>query len=318
MARRRGVTIKSHLTIAGQIFGRDSRVVDVIDRLDRIGFDVGRTHVSLWNAIVTVSVVVLMLAIARFGSRLARRLFGRMTRLDPTQQLLGEKLVSIAVWVTSALIAIDILGISLTALTVFSGAFGLAVGFGLQKTFGNLIAGIILLMDRSIKPGDVIAVSAGGSGGTTVGQVKKIGIRAVSVTTRDNIEYLIPNENLMTSQVENWSFSNRDVRVRVPVGIAYDSDIEQAEALMLEAARSCKRVLTRPAPSVWLKDFGDSSIDFEVMVWVRDPEEGVGNVRSDVLKAMWRLFRDHQIEIPFPQRDLHIKSWPQKPDTPTG
>lgn len=304
------MNIKSHTTVAGQIFGRDSAVVDVIERLDRIGFDVGHTHISVWNAIVTVAVVMAMLAVARLGSRLARRLFGRMTRLDPTQQLLGEKLVSIAVWVTSALIAIDILGISLTALTVFSGAFGLAVGFGLQKTFGNLIAGIILLMDRSIKPGDVIAVASDGGGGTTVGQVKKIGIRAVSVTTRDQIEYLIPNENLMTSQVENWSFSSRNVRVKVPVGVAYGTDIERAEELMLAAAKGCKRVLSSPAPTVWLKGFGDSSIDFEIMAWIRDPEEGVGNVRSDVLKAVWRLFRDHHIEIPFPQRDLHIKSWP--------
>jgi small-conductance mechanosensitive channel len=232
-------------------------------------------------------------------------LFTRLTNLDPTQRLLGEKLVSIAVWVMTALIGIDALGISLTALTVFSGALGLAVGFGLQKTFGNLIAGIILLMDRSIKPGDVIAVNDGN--GNAVGQVKRIGIRAVSVTTRDQIEYLIPNEILMTSQVENWSYSSRDVRVRVPVGVAYGTDIDQAEALLLQAARAAKRVLARPAPSVWLSAFGENAIQFEVQCWINDPEEGVGNVRSEVLKQVWHLFKEHGVEMPFPQRDVHFR-----------
>jgi small-conductance mechanosensitive channel len=233
-----------------------------------------------------------------------RGLFSRMSNLDPTQRLLGEKLVSIVVWVLTVLIGIDVLGISLTALTVFSGALGLAVGFGLQKTFGNLIAGIILLMDRSIKPGDVIAVSSGKD--TAVGQVKKIGIRAVSITTRDQIEYLIPNEILMTSQVENWSYSSRDVRVRVPVTVAYGTDIERAESLMIQAARAVKRVHNEPSPSVWLKAFGDNAIEFEIQCWIDDPEEGVGNVRSDVLKQVWHLFRENGVEIPFPQRELRF------------
>src|SRR5690606_471989 len=137
-----------------------------------------------------VMVLFTMLLLARLGSVFARKLFGRLTRLDQTQQLLGEKLVSIAVWILAVLIGIDLLGVDLTALAFFSGAFGLALGFGLQKTFGNLLAGIILLMDRSIKPGDVIAVNDGIS--NTVGQVKKSGLRAASVTTRDQKEHLIP------------------------------------------------------------------------------------------------------------------------------
>ncbi len=161
-------------------------------------------------------------------------------------------------------------------------------------------------MDRSIKPGDVIAI--GNGNGTAVGQVKKIGIRAVSVTTRDKIEYLIPNENLMTSQVENWSYSSREVRVKVPVGVAYGSDIDQVESLLLQAARAVKRVRSQPAPSVWLAGFGDSSIDFEIQIWITDPEEGVGNVRSDVLKRVWHLFKEHGVEIPFPQRDVNFRN----------
>lgn len=277
------------------------------EQADSLGFDYGHTRISLYRAVLTLIVLVCVLVVGRVASRVIRGVFARISHLDPAQRLLGEKLLSILVWVLTTLIGIDALGISLTALTVFSGALGLAVGFGLQKTFGNLIAGIILLMDRSIKPGDVIAVS-GGKGAPAVGQVKKIGIRAVSVTTRDQIEYLIPNEILMTSQVENWSYSSRDVRVKVPVSVAYGTDIVQAESLMLQAARSVKRVHNKPAPSVWLSAFGDNAIEFEIQCWIDDPEEGVGNIRSDVLKQVWHLFHENGVEIPFPQREVTFRN----------
>ncbi len=176
----------------------------------------------------------------------------------------------------------------------------------MQKTFGNLIAGIILLMDRSIKPGDVIAI-ADSAGTMTFGQIRKIGIRAVSLVTRDQKEYLIPNENLMVNQVENWSYSSRNVRVQVPVGISYNCDIKMAEKLMIEAAKSCPRVLVTPPPTVWLDAYGDSSVNFVVHCWITDPEEGVGNVRSEVLKKLWDLFQENGVEIPFPQRDLNLR-----------
>ena len=155
-------------------------------------------------------------------------------------------------------VAIDLAGIDLTALAVFSGALGLAVGFGLQKTFGNLIAGIILLLDRSIKPGDVISV------GETFGSVNKIGVRAVSIVTRDGKEYLIPNEILMTQEVVNWSYSTRDVRISIPIGIAYDCDVKLAHRLMVEAATASPRVLEAPKPVVWMTAFGENAIDHEI------------------------------------------------------
>ena len=173
-------------------------LADFADQADKIGFDYGQTRISLYRALLAIVVLVCVIAFGRLASKVVRRLFARLTHLDPAQRVLGERLVSITVWVLTVLIGIDALGINLTALTVFSGALGLAVGFGLQKTFGNMIAGIILLMDRSIKPGDVIAVNDGNA--QAVGQVKRIGIRAISVTTRDQIEYLIPNEILMTRQ----------------------------------------------------------------------------------------------------------------------
>lgn len=286
-------------------------IAEIAARLDAIGFSVGDYHVSLYRAVLFVLVGFAVFVAGRIGNIIVRRLFRRMQRLDPTQQLLGEKLVGVALWLILVLIGIDFLGISLTALTVFSGAFGLAIGFGLQKTFGNLISGIIMLMDRSIKPGDVISVGSGSD--KTVGQVNRIGIRAVSVITRDQIEYLIPNELLMTQTVENWSFSTRDVRLKVPVGIAYGSDVELAERLMLQAAREHPRVHTEPEPSVWLHAFGDSAIQFEIQLWIDDPEAGVGNIRSDVLKRIWVLFGEHGVHLPYPQRDLHIKEWPGAP-----
>lgn len=285
----------------------DATIGGIVERLDSFSFDLGSTHVSLWSAVVVLIVIAAVLIFARLGSKFAHWVLGKMTRLDSTQKLLSEKLATIAVWMIVVLIGIDILGIDLTALAVFSGAFGLAIGFGLQKTFGNLIAGIILLMDRSIKPGDVIAVSDM-SGRESFGQIRKIGIRAISVTTRDMKEYLIPNENLMINQVENWSYSSRNVRVKVPVGVAYGCDIELAEKLMLEAAQESSRVLTSPEPRVLLRGFGDSSVDFEVRLWISDPEEGIGGVQSDVLKRIWRLFKDNDIELPLPQRDLNIRN----------
>lgn len=198
------------------------------------------------------------------------------------------------------------LGIDLTALAFFGGAFGLAIGFGLQKTFGNLIAGIILLLDKSIKPGDVIAVTDM-AGNETFGQIRKIGIRAVSVTTRDQREYLIPNENLMINQVENWSYSSKQVRMPVNVGVSYNADMNLARELMLEAARKSDRVLKSPAPTVWMAEYGDSSVNFIIHCWINDPEEGVGNVRSEVLTNLWFLFKEHDIEIPFPQRDINLR-----------
>ena len=291
-----------------QAVGQQSQTVgDVIQSLQGMSIDVGSMTISVWSGIVFIAVTIGVFAFAFFGSKLAHLGLARVTRLDQTRRLLAEKIVTIGVWGMAILIGIDLLGIDLTALTVFSGAFGLAIGFGLQKTFGNLIAGIILLMDKSIKPGDVIAI-ADQAGVSTFGQIRKIGIRAVSITTRDQKEYLIPNENLMINQVENWSYSSRNVRMQVPVGISYHADIDKAEELMLEAALSCDRVLKSPPPTVWLGGYGDSSVNFIIHVWITDPEAGTGNVKSAVLKKLWHLFQEHEIEIPFPQRDINLRN----------
>lgn len=292
--------------IKDAVTSRSDAIGDVVNTLDKLAVQVGATRFSVWDLFVVLAVLALLISAAWAASRLSSRILARASSLDLTQRLLTEKMVSLFIWGLAILVGIDVLGIDLTALTVFSGAFGLAIGFGLQKTFGNLIAGIILLMDKSIKPGDVIAITDQG-GQYTFGQIRRIGIRAVSLTTRDQKEYLIPNENLMINQVENWSYSSRNVRIQVPVVIPYATDIERAEELMLAAARSVKRVLVAPPPTVWLDSFGENGVAFVIHVWITDPEEGVGNVRSDVLKTLWRLMRENGIRVPYPQRDLNLR-----------
>ena len=291
--------VRADIAERSQTFG------GIANRLDSYAVELGDWRVSAFDVIFAIGAVLLVLAFAIIASRLIRAALRRIKGLDGTQAVLADKIATIVIWIVTFLVGIDLLGIDLTALTVFSGAFGLAIGFGLQKTFGNLISGIILLMDKSIKPGDVIAVSDQ-TGQQTFGQIRKIGIRAVSVTTRDEREYLIPNENLMINQVENWSYSSRNVRIQVPVGVSYDADMALAEKLMLEAAVKARRVLTSPAPSVWWNGFGDNAVNFTIHCWINDPEEGTGNVRSDVLRQLWALFKEHDIGLPYPQRDLNL------------
>ena len=279
--------------------GSSGGFAPVADMLDGVGLGLGKRRVTLLGLVSMAAICVTLFALVRLANRIIGRSITHAHGLDATQKLLAQKLAAIVVVVAAFFIGVDLLGVDLTAFTVFSGALGLAVGFGLQKTFGNLIAGIILLMDRSIKPGDVIVV------GDSFGWVNKIGVRAVSVITRDGKEHLIPNENLMTQEVENWSYSDRNVRVRIPVGIGYDSDLQLAQELMLRAAQESPRVLRNPKPNVWLTAFGENRVEHDILVWISDPESGIGSVKSDVLGRLWRLFRDHGITIPYPQRVIH-------------
>lgn len=285
---------------------RSETVGGILDGLDSAALQIGSIRFSMLDALLAVLVILLVILLAWGVTRLIRFALKRITRLDGSQRLLAEKISTILIWAVAFLIGIDMLGIDLTALAVFSGAFGLAIGFGLQKTFGNLIAGIILLMDKSIKPGDVISV-ADTAGNEGFGQIRKIGIRAISVVTRDQTEYLIPNENLMINQVVNWSYSSREVRVKAAVGVSYSSDIDLVMELLYKAVEETPRILKTPKPRVNIMSFGDSSVDFEVRFWITDPEGGLANIRSDVYQRIWQLFHEHDIEIPFPQRDLNLR-----------
>ncbi len=279
--------------------------LDPITRtLDAIGFDVGKRRLSLLSFVTVLLTIVVLIAIVRIANRAVAQALGQTRGLDATQRLLAQKLIGIALLITAFFFGIDMLGIDLTTFAIFGGAFGLAIGFGLQKTIGNLIAGIILLMDRSIKPGDVIAV------GDSFGWVNKIGVRAVSVVTREGKEHLIPNEILMTQEVENWSYSDRNVRIHIPVGISYESDVDLAQELMLRAATESPRVLDTPKPVVWMTSFGDYALEHEIRLWISDPEGGMGNVKGDVLKRLWALFKEHGVEVSVPRQEVRITQLP--------
>ena len=278
---------------------------NVTGPLDTLAFAVGTRRLSLLALIQMLIALLALYAAVKLANRLIGQSLQHASGLDPTQRLLTQKLAALAVIGIAFFVGIDLAGIDLTALAVFSGALGLAVGFGLQKTFGNLIAGIILLMDRSIKPGDVISV------GETFGQVNKIGVRAVSIVTRDGKEYLIPNELLMTQEVVNWSYSTRDVRISIPVSIDYECDIALAQKLLVDAADASPRVLAAPKPNVWITKLGENGIDLEIRVWILDPEAGIGAVRSEILAKVLELFRENGISIPSQQREIFVKSWPE-------
>jgi small-conductance mechanosensitive channel len=299
-------------------------VIRTIDALKAISIDVGAYRLSLYGLFSTIVVAVLLYFAVRILLRAIKWLLRRDTRIDATQRLLAEKLIAIALAIFALLFGIDLLGIDLTALAVFSGAAGLAIGFGLQKTVGNLIAGIILLMDRSIKPGDIIVVGDGSSmGGSAtangvpnVGRVAKIGVRAVNVVTRDGKKHLIPNELLMTQPVENWSYASPEVRVRMRIPVGYACDLRLAQRLIIETAMANPRILNEPEPAVWITAFGERAVEHELRYWISDPEAGLGNIQGEVFLGIWDRFKEAGIAIPYPRQDVRIIGAPDDGPAP--
>lgn len=274
---------------------------DAIALMESAALDVGETRISLLTVIKGGLYLTAALWAAGFLSRVMDRQIGKFSNITPSLKVLLGKLLKFILLVTAILMALSAVGIDLTAFAVFTGAMGVGIGFGLQKIVANMISGFILLMDRSIKPGDVIAIN------NTYGWVKTLGARFTSVITRDGIEHLIPNEELITQRVENWSFSHDLVRVRIPIGVSYQADVPQAILLCKEAAVDAPRVLKEPAPVCNMMGFGESSIDLELRIWISDPQKGIANVRHGVLLRVWQAFRENQVEVPFPQRDLNIR-----------
>jgi small-conductance mechanosensitive channel len=268
--------------------------------LQDIGFSVGRVRLTALSLIKAAIVLVVLLRLGNLLSGYLERRLQSISEITPSTHVLLSKVIKIAVFVAVFVVALNSVGIDLTVLAVFSGAVGVGIGFGLQKVVANLISGIILLLDKSIKPGDVVEM------GGVFGWITDLRGRYVSVVTRDGKEYLIPNEDLITQQVINWSFSNRKIRIRVPVGISYNADPHKAIELIVDAVRGMDRVLTDPAPRCLLKGFGDNSVDLELRFWIEDPQNGVANIRSRVLLNIWDVLTENGIEIPFPQRDVHF------------
>ncbi|MEE2761495.1 MAG: mechanosensitive ion channel domain-containing protein [Pseudomonadota bacterium] len=270
--------------------------------LDSLDITLGNLRLSALLVIKGMLSLAILLWLASLTSRMLEQRIRTLPNLTPSMQVLFTKLGRILLLVIAVFVAMSIVGIDLTAFAVFSGALGVGIGFGLQKSVSNLFNGMMILMDRSIKPGDVIEV------GTTYGTINSLGGRYASVITRDGIEHLIPNEELVSQRVANWTHSDSDIRLRLQVGISYGSDVPLAIATCVEAAKSVERVLPRREPNCLILGFGNSSIDLELRIWISDPANGVANVKSAVYLQIWKMFKSKGIEMPFPQRDVHIKS----------
>jgi len=273
--------------------------------LQGVDFQIGVVHFSLLQVI---RAFFLLLALYWVSKNLRISFHFWLTiksGLTSAVQILLYRLGSILLVSACIVLVLHYLGLDLTVFALFGGALGLGLGFGLQKIFANLVSGFILLGDKSIKPGDVIQL------GDKYGWINFLGSRYVSVVTRDGIEHLIPNENLITSVVINWSYSHNLLRFSVPVGVSYGSDLEKAKELMLESAAVTKRVLKDPGPDCLLSCFGDNAVNLELGVWINDPQNGLASVKSDLFWGIWKRFQEHGIEMPNPQRDVHLKSIPE-------
>ncbi len=274
----------------------------VLAAFDRAALTLGAVRISLLLVLkLLVALVSLVWFAVLLGSVLSHWV-ERSQDLSASFKVLIAKLIKIALIIVAGATALAATGIDLTAITVFSGAVGVGIGFGLQKVVSNFISGIIILLDKSIKPGDTISL------GDTFGSIRDLRSRFVSVITRDGREYLIPNEDLITNQVINWSFSSDYVRIDVEFGTSYDSDPHEVSRIAIETAKAVPRVSTHTAPVCWLTGFGASSLDFKLRFWIADPGNGLTNVRGQILLGLWDAFKSAGIGIPFPHREIILKT----------
>ncbi len=275
------------------------------EMLDSMAVTLGETRISVLSTLKLLLMAGVAFTLAVWLSEVISSQLRKSAHITPSMQVGVSKFTKFLLITLALLIALNAVGVNLGSLAVFGGALGVGLGFGLQRIASNFISGFILVMDRSIKPGDVITV------GDNFGWVEELNARYVVVRNREGVDTLIPNENLITSEVINWSYADRNVRMTVPVQISYDDDPEQAMALMLTCANASPRVLEEPPPFVRLMEFGDNGMELQLRVWIGDPENGFANVRSDINVAVWRAFKQAGITIPYPQRDLHVKSMPE-------
>ncbi len=274
----------------------------ILEKLAHITFLFGGEKLDLVSITQGIITIIILVWLAFVISRLFDRKLSTYKTLEPSLVIVFGKLIKILLIIVAVLIGFSSAGINMSTFAVFGGAIGVGIGFGLQKVVSNLICGVIILLDRSIKPGDVIGLYQG----RTYGWVNKLGARCISVRTRDGEEHLIPNEDIITQRVESWSYSDTKIRLKLPIGIGYYSDLHLAMKLLEEAPKGVERVLSDPPIAVRLLGFGDNSVNLELRVWIRDPESGVENVESQIRVNVWDLFHKNDITLPFPQRDLHF------------
>jgi small-conductance mechanosensitive channel len=279
----------------------------IIAGLDSIGISAGKSRVTVWSVLKLLFTLTLFVLVAAWVSRWLDRRLKRLSSLAPSTRIGLAKFANAFLIGLSILVGLNTAGVDLTALTVLTGAIGLGLGFGLQSIASNFVSGFVLLMDRSIKPGDVISLS--GQSGTSTenfGWVQELRGRYVVVRDRDGIEMLVPNQQLIQNAVINWSYTDPRIRLKLPVRISYHDDPELALKVLLTACEGQRRVLRDPAPVSRLMQFGDHGIELELRFWISDPQEGVNNVRSEVNRTIWALFKENKITIPVAQREIRI------------
>ena len=281
------------------IFGFSSLISN---SLEAVAFKVGGTQYNLLILIQLIFGIIFAIAIAMsFVSFIERKLMG-VKSLDRNLRAMINKIIKLTIYIFAVVIALDTIGIDLTFLSVFGGAFGVGLGFGMQKITSNYISGFTILMDKSLHIGDLITV------GDNYGVVTSIKSRYTVLRKLDGVEVIIPNENLISENIVNHTYTDRKVRVAIDVQVGYSSSIDLASEIMLKATKDQERVLEDPEPVVYLQNFGESGIDLTLVFYVEDAEEGTLRLKSDISKEFWREFQKQGVEIPFPQRDLHIKS----------
>jgi small-conductance mechanosensitive channel len=281
----------------------------IIATLDSLGIAAGKTRITVWSVLKLLFTLTLFMLVAAWISRWVERRVKRLTSVAMSTRIGISKFANAFLIALSILIGLNAAGVDLTALTVLTGAVGLGLGFGLQSIAANFVSGFVLLMDRSIKPGDVISLS--GQSGTSTenfGWVQELRGRYVVVRDRDGVEMLVPNQQLISNAVINWSYTDPRIRLKLPVRISYRDDPELALKVLLEACEGQARVLREPAAVSRLMHFSDSGIELELRFWISDPQEGVNNVRSEVNRAIWRLFKEHRITIPMAQREIIVRN----------
>ncbi len=259
----------------------------------KMTFKIAGGKFTAYQIVSGLVAVIVLFWIASIAASVLERAIGRISGLNPSNQILLAKALQIALYFVLFMLALDIFGVSLTAFAVFSGALGVGIGLGLQKVTANFISGIILLIEKSVKPGDLVDLGAG-----VTGFIRHIGIRHTRLETGEGKEIMIPNEDFMTSRVGNWTFSSNRSRVEMRIGVSYDSDLELARRLMIAAA--CEHPLCShvPGPECFLQEFGEKSVLFILFFWIEDVTSGTAGPRNDVLLSIWRKFQDNGVDFP--------------------
>jgi small-conductance mechanosensitive channel len=272
----------------------------IFEAMNSLSFKFGQLQISLLNILSGILSIAVTLLIAMWLGRTLKHIVMSSEQLDMNLRVIFSKLIQSLLIVLGILIALPLAGIDITVLSVFGGALGIGIGFGLQKIASNYVSGFIILLDRSIHPGDVLTVDG------RFGKVSQLTTRYMVLLGNDGTEAIIPNETLVSSTVINHSYSNRQIRIGIPMQISYQSDLQRAMDIMKQSAEKQPRVLAEPEIRVFLKSFGDNGIDLELSIWISDPEEGQLSLRSDINLEIWRQFQEAGIEIPYPQRDVRI------------